>query len=314
MLRPRGARGLGRPPPLPPARAAPPGPARPRCHVRGQCAPGPACGRRDAPGGKGPGRGREGRAPGGTRSPPPRSPSPGRPRPRSPAPRPRPRPGGALTSLSCRSAASRSAGSMVPRRASMMPLGSMAGAARGAEGRGRGRAERTWTRRLQRPPARKEGRAPRARIELPPPPTGAAPLPPHGPPRPAAGQRGRCSPAAPAPGRCHRGRPGSGTGEMRSGYSRGTGTGEMRDARSRPSEAVPGAAAPFERPRDGRRGPAPLRTELLGRANAVRGFRCFSENPGRENRPVSEGPVWVSEGELVRGFALSWARGPPRRV
>lgn len=112
----------------------------------------------------------------------------------------------ALTSLSCLSAASRNAGSMVPRRASMIVLGSMVAAAggRGDGGQGPGPhgAVRTWTSRLAAAAGAKgresakgpDRAAPRGR-------QGAAPLPPRPAPRRATGPvvRRLCAPAEPRP-------------------------------------------------------------------------------------------------------------------
>lgn len=108
---------------------------------------------------------------------------------------PGPGPAASLTSLSCRSAASRSAGSMVPRRASMMVLGSMpAAAGGGGQGPGPRRAVRTWTRRLAAAAGAKGREAPKARIERPPPPPARQrrPSAARAPPR-AARPHGSCS-------------------------------------------------------------------------------------------------------------------------
>ena len=143
-------------------------------------APQPARGRRAGPRAAGCGSGRPGPA---LPRPPLRRAPPGRALPRGPSDPaacavplpawrpPGPGPAASLTSLSCRSAASRSAGSMVPRRASMMVLGSMpAAAGGGGQGPGPRRAVRTWTRRLAAAAGAKGREAPKARIERPPPP------------------------------------------------------------------------------------------------------------------------------------------------
>lgn len=208
--------------PLPPAPSSEPRPARPdlRRHVRGRR--GPARGTRRGPAAR---AGKAGRAEGsglrGAGGPAPLCPGPALRRPAGPlraepcpAARPDPAaravplpawrppgpgPAAPLTSLSCRSAASRSAGSMVPRRASMMVLGSMpAAAGGGGQGPGPRRAVRTWTRRLAAAAGAKGREAPKARIERPPPPPPARqrrPSAARAPPR-AARPHGSCSSGA----------------------------------------------------------------------------------------------------------------------